>query len=80
MKKLLTLLFASLVAFSLTAPTFADQTTKTKLKTGNTYTKKTLKTVETPPQSKLKTGKSSTKKTLKTLTDQVPPSRQGSRL
>ncbi len=58
MKKLLTLLFASLVAFSLTAPTFADQTTKTKLKT----------------------GKSSTKKTLKTLTDQVPPSRQGSRL
>lgn len=79
MKRMLTLLFASLVAFSLTAPVSADQTTKVKMKTSNTSTKKTLKTVETPPQSKLNTGKSFTKKTLKTLPDQPPPSRQGPR-
>jgi uncharacterized protein YcnI len=53
MKKLLTLLFASFVAFSLTAPTFADQTPKTKSNKNTTYTKKTLKT---PPPKVTKGG------------------------
>jgi hypothetical protein len=66
MKKLLTLLFAFLVAFSLTAPTFADQTTKAKSGTVKTTTKKTPTTGDTPPQGSLKTGKTSTKKTLET--------------